>query len=124
MDAREILEQARDAMSVKRVFGEPYEKDGVTVIPVAKIMGGAGGGSGPAPEGGAATTPGEPGATPMGTGWGYGLGASPAGVYVIRGSEVEWKPAIDVNRLAVQRALVAVVALLVVRSFIKAVWRR
>jgi uncharacterized spore protein YtfJ len=28
------------------VFGEPYEKDGVTIIPAARIRGGAGGGGG------------------------------------------------------------------------------
>ena len=40
MDVHEVLNQARDAMTVKRVFGDPYEKDGVTVIPVANVMGG------------------------------------------------------------------------------------
>ena len=43
MDLHEVLNHARDAMTVKRVFGDPYEKDGVTVIPVANVMGGAGG---------------------------------------------------------------------------------
>ena len=42
MDAREVLNHARDAMTVKRVFGDPYEQDGLTVIPVATVMGGAG----------------------------------------------------------------------------------
>src|ERR1035437_6566024 len=46
MDVHEVLNHARDAMTVKRVFGDPYEKDGVTVIPVANVMGGAGGGGG------------------------------------------------------------------------------
>ena len=46
MDIHEVLNHARDAMTVKRVFGDPYEKDGVTVIPVANVMGGAGGGGG------------------------------------------------------------------------------
>ncbi len=46
MDANEVLNHAREAMTVKRVFGDPYEKDGVTVIPVASIMGGAGAGGG------------------------------------------------------------------------------
>jgi hypothetical protein len=32
----------RDAVTVKRVFGEPYQKNGVTVIPAAKVMGAAG----------------------------------------------------------------------------------
>jgi hypothetical protein len=40
------IAQARDALTVKRVFGEPYEKDGVTIIPGARVEGAAGGGSG------------------------------------------------------------------------------
>jgi len=36
---------------VKRVFGEPYEKNGVTVIPAARVQGGAGGGGGEGPQG-------------------------------------------------------------------------
>jgi hypothetical protein len=45
LEVQEVLAQARDAMSVKRVFGEPYEKNGVTVIPAARVQGGAGGGA-------------------------------------------------------------------------------
>jgi uncharacterized spore protein YtfJ len=45
------IEQARDAMTVKRVFGEPYEKDGLTIIPAATVLGGAGGGGGGDAEG-------------------------------------------------------------------------
>ena len=30
----------RDALSVRRVFGDPYTADGVTIIPVARIAGG------------------------------------------------------------------------------------
>ena len=39
----EIISQARDSITVKRVFGEPIEKDQLTIIPVAKVIGGAGG---------------------------------------------------------------------------------
>ena len=46
MDVHEVLNQARDAMTVKRVFGDPYEKEGVVVIPVANVMGGVGAGGG------------------------------------------------------------------------------
>ena len=42
----ELLKGHRDAITVKRVFGESYEKDGVTVIPAAKVMGGGGGDEG------------------------------------------------------------------------------
>lgn len=80
----------RDALSVKRVFGEPHAVDGVTVIPVARISGGAGGG------GGAGTDPDREG---HGFGTGFGLGARPMGVYELRDGHLSWKPAIDVDRL-------------------------
>jgi len=44
MEVQGVIAQARDALTVKRVFGEPYEKNGVTMIPVARVQGGAGGG--------------------------------------------------------------------------------
>jgi uncharacterized spore protein YtfJ len=46
LEVQDVIAQARDTLTVKRVFGEPYEKDGVTVIPAARVQGGAGGGSG------------------------------------------------------------------------------
>ena len=80
-----------DTLNVRRVFGEPYEVDGCTVIPVAKVAGGAGGG------GGEGNKQGESG---TGFGTGFGLQARPVGVYQVRDGEVVWKPAIDVTRLA------------------------
>lgn len=108
MDIRELLAQAQDAMSVKRVFGDPYERDGVTIIPVAKISGGAGGGSG---EG-----------ETQGRGWGGGFGVSarPAGVYIIKGGQVTWQPALDVNRIILGGQLVAIAMLLVIRAIVQA----
>ncbi len=82
----------RDAMSVRRVYGQAYTVDGVTIIPVARVTGGAGGG------GGEGTGPGEEGGGGFGTG--FGLGIHPVGVYEVRGGEVTWKPAVDVNRVA------------------------
>lgn len=84
--------QHRDAITVKRVFGEPYEKNGVTIIPAASVMGGGGGGYGDDPKGGGAA---------MGAGTGFGLAGRPAGAFVIKGDEVTWQPAIDVNRIAI-----------------------
>jgi uncharacterized spore protein YtfJ len=85
----ELISGHRDAITVGRVFGEPFQKNGVTIIPAARVMGGGGGGSGESPDGA-----GE------GSGSGFGLSARPAGAYVIRGSDVAWQPAIDVNRIA------------------------
>ena len=107
MQVDEVLAQARDAMTVQRVFGDPIERDGVTVIPVANVMGGAGGGSGEAPEEGS------------GGGAGYGIRATPAGVYVIRDGAVDWQPAVDMGRVILVGQLVAIVALLVLRSVLK-----
>ena len=127
MDVHEVLNHARDAMTVKRVFGDPYEKEGVVVIPVANVMGGAGAGGGPGvgaqPASAGEEAVGE-GARDSGYGMGYGLRATPAGVYVIKGGEVEWKPALDMNRLALQRAGVTIAALLILRSVIRTLAKR
>jgi uncharacterized spore protein YtfJ len=106
MDVQEVVAQARDAITVKRVYGEPYERNGVTVIPAANVAGaaGGGGGEGEGPEG-----------TGSGTGTGFGLGARPVGAYVIRGDEVRWEPAIDVVRIMG----IGVLTLLAIRSIVK-----
>jgi uncharacterized spore protein YtfJ len=117
MQAQEIIEQARDVLSVRRVFGDPIERDGLVVVPVAIVRGGAGGGSG---EGQATSE--SPGGTGGGAGW--GASARPAGVYVISGGDVRWQPAVDVNRIVLGGQLVAIVALLALRSIFKARRRR
>ncbi|MEZ5226407.1 MAG: hypothetical protein R2710_06940 [Acidimicrobiales bacterium] len=43
------LRGTRDLLSVGRVFGDPITAEGVTIIPVARISGGAGGGGGKTP---------------------------------------------------------------------------
>jgi uncharacterized spore protein YtfJ len=130
MDVQELLAQARDQMTVKRVFGDPIERNGTTVIPVANVMGGVGAGGGdtatlrsPRGEASGDGSAEDAGGVPGGSGYGagYGLRATPAGVYVIRGGEVEWQPAVDVARLALQRTVVAVIAILAARSVVKAI---
>ena len=36
MQTDTIIDQARESLGSKRIFGEPYEKNGVTVIPAAE----------------------------------------------------------------------------------------
>lgn len=86
MNLQDVLKTA-DAISVRRVFGEPYEKDGLTVIPVASVGGGGGGGGAHDEK------------DQAGEGAGFGLGGRPCGAYVIRSGEVKWMPAVDPNRL-------------------------
>ncbi|SRR5712692_477896 len=115
MDAQEILTQVRDSLTVKRVFGEPYEVGGVTFVPVATVRGAGGGGGG---RGGSHEGQGE------GSGWGGGFSAEPAGAYVIRDGQVDWKPALDLTRIILRGQLVAIMALLTIRAVVHAVARR
>ena len=112
----EIVEQAREAIGIRRVYGEAYEKNGVTVIPAAHVMGGGGGGegTGPAPGDETGST-----AASSGSGGGFGVSGRPAGAFVIKGDDVRWLPAVDVNRLMFGFQVVMIIFFLVVRSIAK-----
>jgi uncharacterized spore protein YtfJ len=107
----ETIREAMDHASADTVFGHPVNHDGVTILPVARLSGGGGGGSGTGPE----VDEHQPG----GIGGGLGLTAKPLGVFAVRDGRVSWRPAIDVNKVIVGGQIVAVVALLVVRSILK-----
>jgi uncharacterized spore protein YtfJ len=108
MNVQDILAQARDTITVKRVFGEPYEQDGVTIIPVAAVAGGAGGGSGSESQ------------PNPGTGGGFGVSARPVGVYLIKEGQVRWEPALDLNRVILGGQIVVAIVLLTLRSILMA----
>ena len=84
-----IAERIGAQATVRAVFGEPIERDGITIIPVAKVRWGFGGGSGGGPfgpeagigaEGAAAdTTPGGGSLAGFGSGGGGGVTADPVG---------------------------------------------
>ena len=74
-----VLDQA----SAQRVFGERIELDGVTIIPVAAVR--------------------RCKCSPSGEENGKGGSLSsfrPVGLVIIRDGRVEWKPAVDLSRLA------------------------
>lgn len=73
MNIDEILSQARESITVKRVFGQPIEKDGLTLVPAAVVGGGGGGGTGTDEKG------------QQGKGGGFGLAGRPAGAVVMAG---------------------------------------
>ncbi len=103
MKLTEVLGTARDAITVKRVYAEPYEKDGVTVIAAAAVGGGGGGGTGRDEKG------------QENEGGGFGVRGRPVGAYVIKDGKVDWRPAVDPNRIITMVGLV-LVALLLSRS--------
>jgi hypothetical protein len=104
MDVHDVLEEAKDTLQVKRVFGEPFDRNGLTLIPVAKVLGGAGGGDDERGEGKQA-------------GGGFGLAARPVGVFAVHGEKVEWRPAVDVNPIVLGGQIVALAGLLTLRAF-------
>ncbi|HET7734909.1 MAG TPA: spore germination protein GerW family protein [Nocardioidaceae bacterium] len=103
MKPTEVLTAVQDSITVKRVFGDAYEKGGVTVIPVAQVAGGGGAGEGHGEKG------------DEGEGGGFGLTGRPAGAYVVKGTNVRWVPAVDPNRMITVAGVVAV-AYLVTRA--------
>jgi uncharacterized spore protein YtfJ len=104
VDVQEMIRRTQDAATVKRVYGDPYEKDGVTIIPAARVS--ARGGSGAARGG-------------EHSGGGFRVDAEPVGAYVIRDGEVEWQPAFDLNGVIRRGQLVGMAALLVLWAVLK-----
>ena len=87
-----IVEQLQRSASVETVYGEPVETDSRTVIPVAKVAYGFGGGSGPAPDENEGEKEGEEkgeekggeeGDRSTGIGGGGGVSATPVGALEI-----------------------------------------
>jgi uncharacterized spore protein YtfJ len=102
------LDAVKDTMSVRRAFADPYQIDGVSIIPVAKVGGGGGGGGG---EGG---RPDEP-STGTGAGMGFGVNVRPIGVFAVKDGEVTWRPAIDAMRVILGGQLLLLAGILTVR---------
>ncbi len=113
LDLQTLLSQATDSITVKRVFGEPIERDGVLVIPAAMVVGGGGGGLG---VGTGFGPDGEQQGEGTGTGGGWGVQARPVGAFVVRDGVVTWVPAIDWARIAFIGGAVVIAALFARRS--------
>ena len=64
MDVENLLAKVADNLSVRRAFGEAYEKNGMLIIPVAIVAGGGGGGTGHNRRGDPAAGPDSPPGAP------------------------------------------------------------
>ncbi len=100
------IQRGRDAVSARRVFGDPVERDGAIVVPAASVRGAGGGGGGEGDEG-------------AGGGTGYMLAGRPVGAFVIRDGEVRWEPVVDRTRVIVGSQLVVAAALLLVAAMVR-----
>ena len=97
MNATELLQKIGETIgttaTVKSVFGEPIRLDGKTVVPVAKVAYGFGGGVG-SRKSGAVDRPDE------GGGGGGGVRAFPAGALEITDTSTRFVPYSDFTRAA------------------------
>ena len=107
-----LAERLGASASASSVFGEPVERDGVTVIPVARVRWGVGGGSGRGSgsrgrgrgrgRGKADVSElGEQNEQNEGIGGGGGVQASPLGFIELRGGQARYRRVHDPLRLAI-----------------------
>ena len=118
MDAGNLLDKVSDHLSVRRAFGTAYEKDGTLIIPVASRTGRGNPATGRRPEGedpAHDAAPQDP--EPRDAGGGFGGLVLPAGVYVVKGDQVRWVPAVDTT-------IVVLGSLILVRLLTRAWTRR
>ena len=99
------------SVRVKTIFGEPVEKNGVTVIPVARARWGFGGGSN---AGG--NTRGHQTGEGSGTGGGGGVTVFPAGYVEVRDGRARFHPIYDPANVAQIIVASGIVAVLVLRA--------
>ena len=102
------LKTIKDLAAVGRAFGDSYAVDGTTLIPVATVWGGGGGGR---DTGARKEQPDHPVAQNLGLG--LGARVRPVGIVVVKDGRVTWQPTIDVTRIVAGAQLLALGALLV-----------
>jgi uncharacterized spore protein YtfJ len=101
--------------SAKAVFAEPVERDGVTVIPVAKVRWGFGGGSGS----GRKFKKGDVSNQGHGGGGGGGVHVAPLGYIEIKEGKAEYKPIRDPAALVPLVAVGGIVGWILLRGLRK-----
>lgn len=95
------LDEFKGANMVRAAFGEPYEAGGRTIIPVARVMYGAGGGAGQGIEG-----KGE------GSGLGQGGSAKPVAVVSVGSDGVQVHEIVDATAVSLTAMAVGALVLL------------
>ncbi len=129
-DLNRISEAVAESFGVRQVYGEPIERNGVLVIPAARVWSGAGAGGGGGAELGAVAEPAapedaagdqagvgsdaEPDAEGGGGGIGFGRRAEPAGAFVVDEHGARWVPAVNVNRIVLGGQVALVLAAAVI----------
>ena len=91
-----FMESLGGAASANAVFGEPVEKDGVTIVPVARVRYGGGGGGGRGPRRKKKGDADD--AEQVGFGHGGGVQAAPVGYIELSGGRATYRRIADPAR--------------------------
>jgi uncharacterized spore protein YtfJ len=124
MAMRDFMDAVTESSTVRRVFGDPIERDGVLVIPVANLRGGWGGGEAKSGVEADQADKADKAESAYSSGGGGAWSATPAGTYVLKNGDVTWVPAVDANRSIVLGCLTGIVAMLVARSIVRTIVKR
>lgn len=123
-----ITDAARDALAVRRAFGDPIVHGDITVIPVARVRGGNGIGFG---SGARDSHRGDPGSDPDagteaartaeggGGGGGFGVTIRPLGVFVVHGDDAEWQPTLDVTKIVLGSQVLGALTIVAVARLLR-----
>ena len=101
-----ITEKLQTTASVETVYGEPIVADGKTIIPVARVRYGFGGGFGDVKDDGSSAENGRPGGS--GGGGGGGVEVTPIGIIEVTPGDTRYISFEDRRRL-IRAALVGMV---------------
>ena len=107
MDVQEAIHSLVNQSSAKTVYGEPITAEGKTIVPIAKLRYGFGGGSGKK----AGEQPGE------GGGGGGGCVARPVGYIEVSAQGTRFVPIVDLQSMAIAMAAGLLGGLLFGRAF-------
>lgn len=125
-----MAERVGGKASVRAVFGDPIERDGITVIPVARVRWGFGGGAGSGPVPVGPGRPGEavsqapaPGGEASGTGGGGAATADPVGYLEIGPDGATFQPILSPRPSPAFMLAAGVTAALVLRGLARLVRR-
>jgi uncharacterized spore protein YtfJ len=91
-----LVESLGGTATAEAVFGAPVEKDGVTVVPVARVRYGVGGGGGRGPGRKKKGDAGD--AEQVGYGHGGGVQAAPVGYIELSGGKATYRRIVDPAR--------------------------
>ncbi|MCC7106857.1 MAG: hypothetical protein IT307_17125 [Chloroflexi bacterium] len=102
--AERLAQRLGASVQSANIFGQPVEREGVTVVPVAKASWGFGGGGGSGGEG-------TPGAG-SGSGGGGGVSVRPVGFIEISGGQARFRAIHDVDEVKIILASAVATAVL------------